>query len=142
MKNVKVFSSAFILLSLCLVFTRCTQDTTGLVPSTEEVLIRNIWSVDYYFHTQDMTNSFSSSRLLFSGTGAVGYQKDGQTIAGTWSKGSDVLNNEMITLQFNTTDANISMLNKSWKLIARSTSSLQFEETDGTTNILFRIKTQ
>ena len=142
MKNVKVFSSAFILLSLFFTFTRCTPDTAGLVPSTEEVLVRNTWSVDYYFHTQDMTTSFSSSRLLFSTTGAVGYQKDGETIAGTWSRGIDASNNEMLTLQFNTMDANISRLNKSWKLTGRSAGSLQFEETDGTTNTLFRIKTQ
>lgn len=89
-----------------------------------------------------MTNSFSSSRILFSSTGAVGYQKDGQTIPGKWSINTDVTNNEMITLQFNTSDANVSMLNKSWKLTHRSTSSMQFVETDGTANIFFRIKTQ
>jgi hypothetical protein len=142
MKNVNVFSTAFLLLSLSFVFTRCTPDTTGLVPSTEEVLVRNTWSVAYYYHNQDMTNNFGSSKLLFSSTGAVGYQKDGVTIPGTWSKAVNTSNNETITLQFNTSDANISQLNKSWKLTDRSASSLQFEETDGTTNILFRIQTQ
>ncbi len=142
MKNVNVFSTAFLLLSLCFVLTRCTPDTTGLVPSTEEVLVRNTWSVAYYFHNQDMTSNFVSSKLLFSSTGAVGYQKDNEIVPGTWSKGVDAANNELITLQFNTSDVNISQLNKSWKLTDRSPSSLQFEETGGTTNILFRIKTQ
>jgi hypothetical protein len=141
MKNVKVFFTAF-LLSLSFILTRCTPDTTGLVPSTEEVLVRNSWSVDYYFQNQDMTNAFGSSRLLFSSTGAVGYQKDGETVPGTWSEAVDVLNNELITIHFNTSDVNISRLNESWKLTARSTNSLQFEETGGATNVLFRIKTQ
>jgi hypothetical protein len=141
MKNSKVFFTAF-LLSLCFVLTRCTPDTTGLVPPTEEVLVRNAWSVDYYFHNQDMTNDFGSSRILFSSTGAVGYQRNGETIPGTWTKTVDALNNELITIHFNTTDVNISRLNESWKLTNRSASSLQFEETDGITNILFRIKTQ
>jgi hypothetical protein len=141
MKNVKVFFTAFAL-SLCFLFTGCTPDTTGLVPSTEDVLIRNAWSVDYYFHNQDMTNDFGSSRILFSSTGAVGYQRNGETIAGTWTKSIDALNNELITLHFNTTDVNVSRLNESWKLTSKSMSSLQFEETDGVTNILFRIKTQ
>jgi hypothetical protein len=142
MKNVNVFSTAFLLLLLSFVFTRCTPDTTGLAPSTEEVLTRNTWSVAYYYHNQDMTNNFGSSKLLFSSTGAVGYQKDGITVPGTWSKAVNASNDETITLQFNTSDATISQLNKSWKLTDRSTSSLQFEETDGTTNILFRIETQ
>ncbi|HEV8285464.1 MAG TPA: hypothetical protein VGQ09_14200 [Chitinophagaceae bacterium] len=142
MKNVNVFSAAFILLSFSFVFTSCKRDTTDFVSATEQILIRSAWSVDYYYNNQDMTNSFSSSRILFSSTGAVGYQKDGQTIPGKWSINTDVTNNEMITLQFNTSDANVSMLNKSWKLTHRSTSSMQFVETDGTANIFFRIKTQ
>jgi len=79
---------------------------------------------------------------LFSNSGAVGYLKDGLTVAGTWNNSVDASNNELITLQFNTTDANIIQLNKSWRLTDRTSSSLQFVETDGTTNILFRIKTQ
>jgi len=142
MKNVRVFSSALALLALSLIFSRCSKGTAGPVSSTEQILITNIWSVDYYFHNQDMTNSYNSSKLLFSITGAVGYQKDGETIAGKWSRTVDTSNNELITLQFNTTDASIEGLNKSWELIDRTSSSLQFEKTDGTANILFRLKTQ
>ena len=119
MKNVRVFSSAFALLALSLIFSRCSKDTAVSVSSTEQILITNIWSVDYYFHNQDMTNSYNSSKLLFSNTGAVGYQKDGETIAGKWSRTVDASNNELITLQFNTTDASIEGLNKSWELIDR-----------------------
>ncbi len=89
-----------------------------------------------------MTSSYSSSRLLFSSTGAVGYQKDEEIIAGTWDRMVDASNNEMITLQFNSGDTNIDGLNKSWKLVDRTSNSLQFEETDGTTKILFRLKTK
>lgn len=142
MKNVKLFSTAFILLSCSFLLNQCTPDTTGIAPSTEEVLIRNTWAVDYYFHNQDLTNSFSTSTILFSSTGAVGCVKDGITIPGTWSRSVDGLNNESITLHFTTSDPNIDQLNKSWKLTDRSTSSMQFVETDGTTNIFLRIKTQ
>ena len=88
-----------------------------------------------------MTGEFSSSRLLFSSTGAVGYQKNGETISGTWSEKIDAANNEWVILQFNTTNVDISRLNESWKLISRSANSLQFEGDSGT-DILFRIKTQ
>jgi hypothetical protein len=140
MKNVKVFFTA-LLLPLCLVSIRCTPDATGVVSPTEDVLIRNIWSVDYFYYNQDMTNDFGSSRILFSSTGAVGYQRNNETIPGTWSKTVDALNNEVITLHFHTTDPNVSRLNESWKLTNRTISSLQFEAISGT-NSLFRIRTQ
>jgi hypothetical protein len=139
MKNVKVLFTA-LLLCLCLLSIRCTRDTSGL-SQTEQALIQNIWFVDYFYYNQDMTNDFGSSRILFSSTGAVGYQRNNETIPGTWSKTVDALNNEVITLHFNTTDANISRLNESWKLTNRTISSLEFEEVNGT-NSLFRIRTK
>jgi len=109
--------------------------------STGEVLIKNVWTVDYYYNSQDMTDEFSSSRLLFSSTGVVGYQINGQTIAGKWSSKIDASNNELIDLQFNTSNANVGMLNETWKLMDRSPNLLQFED-NGTTSVRFRIRTQ
>jgi len=88
-----------------------------------------------------MTGEFSSSRLLFSSTGALGYQKNGETTAGTWSTKIDSANNEVVILQFNTTDPDIGRLNESWKLTDRSANSLQFEG-NGVADVLFRIKAQ
>jgi len=140
MKKPKPLFAAF-LLSFSLIFIRCNPDRSELFSSTEEVLVRNTWTVDYYYNAQDLTDEFSSSRLLFSSTGAVGYQKNGETIAGKWSRTIDAANNELIDLQFTTTNANIIKLNESWKLISRSGNSLQFEGNSGT-DILFRLKTQ
>ena len=140
MKKPKPLFAAF-LLSFSLIFIRCNPDRSELFSSTEEVLVRNTWTVDYYYNAQDLTDEFSSSRLLFSSTGAVGYQKNGETIAGKWSRTIDAANNELIDLQFTTTNANIIKLNESWKLVSRSGNSLQFEGNSGT-DILFRLKTQ
>jgi len=140
MKKPRPFFTAVLSL-FSLVFTRCSSDKTDLISSTGEVLVKNIWTVDYYYNNQDMTGEFSSSRLLFSSTGAVGYQKNGETIPGKWSEKVDAANNEWVILQFNTTNAEISMLNESWRLISRSGNSLQFEGDSGA-DILFRLKTQ
>jgi len=139
MKNVKVL--AFALLTLFLL-TRCKQDTTGFTSATEQTLVKNAWTVDYYFNNQDMTGDFTSSKLLFSSTGNVGFEKNGQLIAGTWKRTMDVSNNELITLQFSNNDVTLEQLNRSWKLVSRTSISLQFEETNGATQILFRLKTQ
>jgi len=141
MKSSRVFLTAFAIF-ISFVFVRCTPDTSGLTPSTEDVLIRNSWAVAYYYHNQDLTNSFVSSKILFSSTGAIVYVKDGVNIAGRWSKGIDASNNELIILQFDTSDPNISELNSSWRVTSRSMDALQFVQNDGTTNTVLRIKTQ
>jgi hypothetical protein len=138
MKRPNVFLTAF-LLSLSIVLSRCTPDAASM-PSTEEILVRNSWSVDYYFQSQDMTSEFGNSILLFSNTGVVGYQKNGETVAGTWNKTVDASNNEVITIHFNTSDPSISRLNESWQVADRSFNTLQLEES--TTNSLFWIKKQ
>jgi len=130
-----------LLFSLFLIFTGCKADTEDLFSSTEEVLVKNIWTVEYYFNNQDMTGEFSSSRLLFSSTGAVGYQKNGETTSGKWSRTFDAANNELIDLQFNTSNVDVNRLNESWKLISRSRSSLEFEGNSGA-DIILRIKAQ
>ena len=140
MKKPKPLFASF-LLSLSLIFIRCSPDKSEIFSSTEEVLVRNSWTVAYYYNTQDMTDEYSSSRLLFSPTGAVGYQVNGETITGKWSRTVDAANNELIDLQFNTANTNIIRLNESWKLISRSANALEFEGNSGT-DIFFRLKTQ
>ena len=130
-----------LLFSVFLIFSGCKSDTSDLFSSTEEVLVKNIWTVEYYFNNQNMTGQFSSSRLLFSSTGAVGYQKNGETTSGKWSRTFDAANNELIDLQFNTSNVDINRLNESWMLIDRSSSSLQFEGNSGA-HIVLRIKAQ
>jgi hypothetical protein len=139
MKNVKVFFTA-LLLSLSFVLPGCTRDAT--LSTTEEILIRNSWGVDYFFQNQDITTEFGDASLLFSSTGAVGYKKNGVITAGTWSKTADASNNEFLIIIFNTSDTCISQLNETWKLTSRSANSLQFEENNGGNNTVFWMKSQ
>jgi len=132
---------AFVLVLVSSVFIRCSADKAALVSTTEEVLVRSAWTVDYYYDTQDLTDEFTTSRLLFSSTGVVGFQVNGETIAGKWSRTIDASNNELIDLQFNTSNASILRLNESWKLTSRFANSLQFQGNGGT-DVLFRIKAQ
>ena len=141
MKKPKPFFTALLLLTSCLVLSHCSRDNVGLVSPTEEVLVRNVWAVDYYYNSQDMTGEYSSARLLFSSTGAVGFLINGKTTSGRWTRTVDADNNELIDLQFNTSNASILRLNESWKLTSRSANSLQFQGNGGT-DVLFRIKAQ
>ncbi len=143
MKSVKLFGILSSLLVVSLLFNGCAKDAnTPPASGIEQMLIKNIWSVDYYFHDQDLTGSYSSSRLLFSITGAVGYEKSSEITAGKWNRTVDASNNELISLQFNTSDANIGALNQEWQLTESSSGMLQFEKNDGASTVIFRIKTQ
>jgi len=120
-------------------FCSCSKDNT-VFSSTEELLISNPWSVDYYFHHQDMTEVYGNSMLLFSSTGAVGFRQNGNTVGGKWSSTIDASNNELIDLQFNTADIDIMDLNKSWILTSRTTNSLLLEQTDGADTVVLRLR--
>lgn len=139
MKNQKVFLTALLFFSFIL--PQCSKNNVNL-NATEEVLIRHSWSVDYYFKTQDMTGDFADSKLLFSSTGSVGFEKNGVVTAGTWNKSVDGSNNEFVSIQFNTSDVNINKLSTNWKLTDRIEDKMQFEGNDGSNNIVFRIKIQ
>jgi hypothetical protein len=136
MKNAKVFLTA--LLFSTFIFSGCDKNVD--LTATEQIMIRNSWSVDYFFTTADMTGDYADGKILFSSTGAVGYQKGGVTTPGTWTKSVDGSNTEWYSIQFNTNDPAISKLTKAWKLTERMDNSLQFEGTDSTTNTVFRIK--
>jgi hypothetical protein len=141
MKNVKAFFTVFAF-GITLLFTSCTKSTDS-VTATEKLLVSKAWSVDYFFNSQDITSQYGNARLLFSSTGNVGYQKDGQVIAGTWSKRTDNLDNELISLQFNTSDPAISKLSDEWMIVTRSNNTLQLQEvTTAGSNSLLRIKTE
>lgn len=125
MKTAKLlFGSVFILLMFF--FTRCTPDH-NFTSSTQETLTRNNWSVDYYFESQDLTSEYGGYNLLFSNTGVVSAQKGNEIISGNWVNVADA-DSEVITINFNTTDASLGKLNQSWKLVDQTNATLQFED--------------
>jgi hypothetical protein len=128
MKNAKLLF-ALLLLSLTILFSNCSPDH-NFVSSTEETLTRSNWSVDYYFETQDLTSQYGDYRLLFGTAGTISAQKGNEIIQGTWDKVVDVNTNEIVTINFNTTDLNLQKLNQGWKLVGTTSSTLQFEDYD------------
>ena len=141
MKSAKpLFASLTLILSVF--FSDCTKDNTT-TSTTEEALIRSNWAVDYYFNNQDLTSNYGSYRLLFSSTGLLAAQKDNETIMGNWSNSIDVNNNEVLDLSFNTSDANLIQLSHQWKLVNKTSTTIEFEETEHVNaQEVFRIRKQ
>jgi hypothetical protein len=139
MKGVKFFYTA-LLLSVCSISLQCTPNNDLL--TTEKMLVRNVWSVDYYFNGQNITSEFSNARLLFSSTGSVGYQTNGETVPGTWNRTVDASDKETITVHFNTTDSSINKLSQAWSVSGRYADALEFEENSGSTPLQMHFKIQ
>lgn len=127
MKNAKLlFASG--MLFLIFAFSRCTPNQT-LVSSTNEMLTCSNWGVDYFFDSQDLTATYGGYHLLFSSTGAVATQKGNEIEQGTWNISIDANDNEILSIYFSTSNADISKFNQEWKLTGKTNTTLQFEET-------------
>ncbi|HVT84027.1 MAG TPA: hypothetical protein VHD35_02440 [Chitinophagaceae bacterium] len=141
MKNTKLLFVS-VLLFVVFAFTRCTPNQ-ALVPSTNEMLTHSNWEVDYFYDVQDLTADYGGYHLLFSGSGAVAAQKQNETIQGTWNISIDSDNNEILTINFNTSDISLSKFNQQWKLTGKASTTLQFEEAAHSGNSsLLRIRQQ
>jgi len=136
MKNLKLLFASILLIS-AFAFNSCTPNK-DFTPPTDEVLTHNNWSIDYFYKTKDLTPDYSGYSFLFSSTGAVVMEKQNETNLGTWSISADQNNSEIISINFNTTDDNISKFNQQWKVTGKTSSLLQFEGNAGSSQLRIR----
>ncbi|MCC7401357.1 MAG: hypothetical protein IT214_07715 [Chitinophagaceae bacterium] len=130
------------LIYLLFAFGNCTPNKDFIAP-TDEVLTHNNWKIDYFFVTKDLTPDYAGYQFLFSSTGSVVLQKQNEIIPGSWKISATSDNTEVLSISFNTTDANISKFNQQWAIAGKSASIVQFEKSvnQGGTSLL-RIKNQ
>jgi hypothetical protein len=141
MKAPKIIFSA-LLFAFCLFLIRCSSDHSGLVntptngntTTTFSVLVTHNWNVDYYFTDTDHSNDFTGYRIWFMPDGNVNCENTSGVATGAWTQTTDSLNNDVITINFGSTDASILELNKSWTVTGRTDHSLQFQAPDTATN--------
>jgi hypothetical protein len=137
MKSTKLLFTSFLFV-IAFSFSNCSKDND--IPSTTtDALVRNNWNVNYYFNNQDLTSNYGGYRILFSNTGLLVAQKDNSTVMGSWSNTTDI-NSDHVSLNFNTSDADLLLLNREWKVISKTSTTIEFEGTDPTQTL--RIKKQ
>jgi hypothetical protein len=140
MKSTKLLFSSFLFV-IVLSFSNCTKDQD--IPSTtQDALIRSNWNVDYYFNNQDLTNNYGGYQILFSSTGLLVAQKSNTTVTGSWTNAM-AGNSEQVSINFNTSDVNLIQLNRQWKVVNKTSNTIEFVKTDNTTPPeTLRIRTQ
>ena len=125
MKNTTVFTIV-LLFVISFATSNCTADH-NFIPSTEEILTRNGWEVDYYFQQHDMTGEFSEYRITFRTSGTIYCRTGNEVNSGSWNLVMDPSQPEIININLNTTNPCVNKLSGSWILVNKYSSTMNFE---------------
>lgn len=105
-------------------FFSCSPDYDSYVPapSVDEILARSAWAVELTENYQTVSRDYSEYTLLFDNRGSAMCNNNKEGFTGNWQNTNDV-----ITLKFNSSEVNVLHLNKSWKVVAKSSTYIKFE---------------
>ena len=136
------FTNVLTIATLLVISLSATHCTAGkdYVPSTEEMLIRNGWGIEYYFQQLNMTNEFSDYRITFRSNGIINCRKDNELISGSWNRVVDASQSEIIVINISTTNTVINKLNGSWTLLNLTSQYINFEDGQQPGGSLMRIR--
>jgi len=112
--------------SVILYFAACTgiNEYTTAVSATPHVT-RGAWKVNLLTEAEnDKTTALSGYTLTFEPTGKIIASKDGKAVTGNWSE-DDIL--KRITINIDTKDPSLAMLNQYWNISEISGSELSFK---------------
>lgn len=138
MKRSKVFTNALLLAITAIAFNCSPAQDIKL--STEETLVRNGWSVDYYFQQQDITSEFVNYRLTFNAAGSVFLRNNNESVSGSWNRIMDVSQTEIIGMNITTSNPSLYKLNGTWELIGQTSTTMTFEESQNPGASVLRIR--
>ncbi|HEX2608300.1 MAG TPA: hypothetical protein VHK91_13015 [Flavisolibacter sp.] len=134
----KYLNSVFGVLLLILSLSSCSPQQDAIT-STREIISQGNWTVDYYFPGQNRTEQFLNYAFHFRGDGTLTIEQGSQVATGNWSLVHDVNRNEVIALQINSSNPQITSLNEHWSVVDRNLSALAMK--DGN-NVELRLKKQ
>jgi hypothetical protein len=130
MKNLKLFTAILVVL-ITIPFTNCTPEQDfGL--SSKEIISQGKWSVDYYYAGQNKTAQYSSYRFIFNGNGTVSCEQAGVNYTGSWSMIKDVNRNDVLLMQMNSSQPDLSELNVHWTVNSISNSLVDMKDDSST----------
>lgn len=124
--------------SVILYFAACTgiNEYTTAVSATPHVT-KGAWKVNLFTKAQlDKTTAFAGYSLTFEPTGKIIASKAGKVVTGNWSE-DDIL--KRITINIDSKDPSLTMLNQYWDISEISKSGLSLQNTDNTENTCLQI---
>ena len=131
MKNVQL--RLFLLLLMApLFFVSCTKESLDHLSTTREIITQGTWSIDYYFEGQDKTAQFHGYQFNFNGNGHFTVTRETSTYSGTWSTLRNTDYSEKLTIHFETSNAELTVLENEWNVGAMSLNSVAMKNAANT----------
>ena len=129
--------TVLLLLSASILFTNCTKGDFG--QSAKEIISNGKWSVAYFYTGQDKTENYRNLQLNFQGNGTLNLQQGTSAINGTWGMIKDVSSNDVLTMNVNSEEPDVTELNEEWEVTDAKSDMIVMQK--GTSSIL-RLKKQ
>jgi hypothetical protein len=127
MKSTSLFAA--ILLVTSFLFTRCSPDYE-YISSTDEIITRGNWSVDYFYSNQDNTAQYVSYQLEFGVSGAMRCVHGQEYCTGNWKVNKDINGKDVLEINLPATLNNVRELNDCWDVISSNSNSVNLRAKD------------
>jgi hypothetical protein len=125
-------------LPVILLLTSCAKDMS-LSTSTEQVLVRSKWGIEYHLNNQNLTPDFTNYNLLFGEDGKLICKNGTDFLKGSWQRKMDN-NLEIIAVHFDTNNSTVKLLNADWVLATKTPNTFQFESDILSPLVIFTIR--
>ena len=122
MKNAK--TGIMFLLVASLFFTGCSKEAFDNFGASKEIITNGKWSIDYYFNGQDNTDTFQGFQFTFNSNGNLTASNGAESYTGTWTSIRGTDHGEILTLNFENTNAALQQLETDWNVGATSLNSI------------------
>ncbi len=127
MKSVK-FIAAILLLFSSLLFINCTPGEDRL--STQEIISRGDWSIDYFFAGQDQTSHYATYKFTFNANGSLSCSNISSHEVGDWQFVKNV-ENDVLNINLATQQGSLLVLNDHWTITGADMQSISLSSSSG-----------
>ena len=110
-------------------FSSCKKDDSTSSPSSSNSIQQGQWKITSYIDSgNNETSDYAGFAFVFESGGVVTATKQGSSVNGSWSSGTD---DSQLKLYLTFTATPFSELNDDWHIVQQTSSLIQLEDVSG-----------
>ena len=110
-------------------FSSCKMDDSTSSPSSTNSIQQGQWKITSYIDSgNNETSHYTGYAFVFASGGVVSATKQGSSVNGSWSSGTD---DSQLKLYLTFTATPFSELNDDWHIVQQTSSLIQLEDVSG-----------
>lgn len=110
-------------------FSSCKKDDSTSSPSSTNSIQQGQWKITSYIDSgNNETSHYTGYAFVFASGGVVSATKQGSSVNGSWSSGTD---DSQLKLYLTFTATPFSELNDDWHIVQQTSSLIQLEDVSG-----------